>query len=1015
MDPSSTDIEVMVRSASLALDSAMKKEKKGVKKQRSWKQRGSFEQHRHHALPEDEVVLDSEHSWISSSGKTETVIVSIDDTKKGLRRKVSTPASIPSVRSGDPSDVMSMATERVKNGRHSNAAPPYLNEPSTPKRRNSNRRTTYTFAEDAPQPRTTTPTLESPLSNVSNVTSGSEITSSCDSEASSSRKSSSGGRNRVSSAAGGANGSNGGFFKMLKRGMKKGKKKRNNNNKSVEVDWAPGGGNSRELTGAHDILQDLQQKNPGLQKNPSSLTTPPRSNRRVDKRSIQKAPSGGSNTSGDGGVQSTEKKKLKLKVRNKTSSQNKQTVTATTSTTKSATTTTTATSASTMTTSTSAAASAAIIEATSHAFIPIGSLSIQEEKKEDAAAAEDEGTLYELSHNPTGVLDRAIRYRRKAEKLLKDVVPASQIPHRNKANTQLVVAVHVQPQSGMDKRDAQAKARKAYKYAAEARRLYKLLKDHKEQVQYETQFQSGGVNPDESWEQIRDRLLAENNRTATSAGPVIEIGDEFAFQRVLSDESKLSDARSTFSERLELEEHQRKMNELALFSNFSFSPTNEHTGENMSKAAFAQETIAILQQFEDDDISIASPLSFNSGEVSVLSNVTTNSEAELRLLHQKRMEELALFSASLPTSPLQGPPSIDTRAISQSFSQGIALLSDRVQSNYLGITEKGHELVYGGSSGSDSEDGTRDESRLTDGSTTGTSAFLTAGGVSKSLSQDSATGFSYASNGSGTSGNVTGTSNTTGSGGKRYGRNRRKAGPTTLAKRFLMTRQVTPEKDKYALPPDAHDDEGENTGAEDDATAETGLELSYDIHRFGIVRSQSESSEGSETDLDEEDDSEYSDEFTDEEDSENDSGTEIDSCTEIDSGTDASGTDEEEEDDEDYSSQYTDDQVTDGEDSTTLAGEDSEDSTVLDGEDSEDSTTLAGEDSTLFSDQDSVASSQSSGSDDESSAGFSESTNSVSTRGEARRRRVSRRLRRMRQPKTMGEKFTAWVTTLGAN
>jgi len=236
----------------------------------------------------------------------------------------------------------------------------------------------------------------------------------------------------------------------------------------------------------------------------------------------------------------------------------------------------------------------------------------------------------EVIANPKKVLRKVSRYRKKAKKLL------SIVPRTNLCNNVTVNGIN--DKDCTDSRDMEANARKAFQYAAEARRLNDLLKAHYSgRLSPSPSVSTALSNPDASWQEVRELILHDMPITETYNPPV-----------VVESCSVTSDERTVFSERIEREDHQRRMNELKLFT---ATDLNFVKSDNKIKAGefYVSEAHRILRTFSNEvnevvpeDMSTMSPVSVFSGKTMT----TTCSELDARAAYQAKLAELELFSAS---------------------------------------------------------------------------------------------------------------------------------------------------------------------------------------------------------------------------------------------------------------------------------------------------------------------------------------------------------------------------------
>jgi hypothetical protein len=225
--------------------------------------------------------------------------------------------------------------------------------------------------------------------------------------------------------------------------------------------------------------------------------------------------------------------------------------------------------------------------------------------------------------NPEKSLKRARRYRKEASRLLHTVAP-------DNSNVFMKCAPQVNP------REFRGRAKKAYQYAAEARRIYDIL----EKAETEMEAQQA----------------AKENGTA-KATKVYREGSSSA-QSCSSDDTHTDS--TTFSEKLAQEELQTKMKELELFNVFDLSATpklplacSDRNSDDHLGTIYAAEAQRIIRTFSneklEDSVVYASPVP-SYEEMSVM---TTSTEKNLLEEHKARMAELQLFTTETITSSLQ--------------------------------------------------------------------------------------------------------------------------------------------------------------------------------------------------------------------------------------------------------------------------------------------------------------------------------------------------------------------------
>lgn len=241
------------------------------------------------------------------------------------------------------------------------------------------------------------------------------------------------------------------------------------------------------------------------------------------------------------------------------------------------------------------------------------------------------------SDPPAILLKRAGRYKKKAQRLLRE---AGAIDTQRKRVSKK-----------LDTRDIEALARKAFRYAAESRRLFDLayIKRAKELLENSaaaTTAEAGVNYPDDASlmsgpeKSERSKMALESTEKPPTPSKV-----EYTASTI-DDDDTVATMHTTFSQKVERDEHRRKMKELELFENFHFGPMVCGSGGGLG-SQYADETKRIVHSLHDtpvyaaDNLSIMTPLSIKSSE-------TTESERVIRQAHLKKMKELELFSLSTP-------------------------------------------------------------------------------------------------------------------------------------------------------------------------------------------------------------------------------------------------------------------------------------------------------------------------------------------------------------------------------
>jgi hypothetical protein len=239
------------------------------------------------------------------------------------------------------------------------------------------------------------------------------------------------------------------------------------------------------------------------------------------------------------------------------------------------------------------------------------------------------------SDPPAILLKRAGRYKKKAQRLLRE---AGAIDSERKRVSKK-----------LDTRDIEALARKAFRYAAESRRLFDLayIKRAKELLEQSPSATTSEpcVNYPEDASVMSGTTKSEKSKTAFESGKKTPDKVECTASMIDDDDTVVT-VHTTFSQKVERDEHKRKMKELELFENFYFGPIVCGSGGGLG-LQYTDETKRIVHSLHDtsvyagDNLSIMTPVSIKSSE-------TTESERVARKEHLKKMKELELFSLSTP-------------------------------------------------------------------------------------------------------------------------------------------------------------------------------------------------------------------------------------------------------------------------------------------------------------------------------------------------------------------------------
>lgn len=223
------------------------------------------------------------------------------------------------------------------------------------------------------------------------------------------------------------------------------------------------------------------------------------------------------------------------------------------------------------------------------------------------------------SDDPAILIKRARRYKKKAKRLLEQ-------------------ATAMGGEKGHAKKDArvvEALARKSYRYAAESRRLSELIRLKLDSVASEV----------ESHDSESDASIVQNQERRQPNSKKKSSENEAYSPPVWDEDDTIQTIHTSFSEKVERDEHRRKWKEFELFGATDlFGPMACGRGVELGQQ-YAHEAKIIVHSLRDvrsmsgDNMSVMSPDTVKSDE-------TTASEAALRREHNQKMKELELFSAS---------------------------------------------------------------------------------------------------------------------------------------------------------------------------------------------------------------------------------------------------------------------------------------------------------------------------------------------------------------------------------
>lgn len=241
------------------------------------------------------------------------------------------------------------------------------------------------------------------------------------------------------------------------------------------------------------------------------------------------------------------------------------------------------------------------------------------------------------SEEPREMRKRATRYKKRAMKLMSEITDGGD-----------------DDGPGKDSKDIESIARKAYKYAAESRRLFDLAAE-REKLLSMTEIQSPprltNISEMSAEQSIsskpKDTSKKSTHRRAASCSDLPPAESEIKRENSIMEETVAS-CNTTFTHEVELEEHLRKMKELELFTKKDLLETTLPCGGQECDLApeYKAEAERIIDTMENkkstdetDTLSVMTP-------ATVVSQKTSASEIEIRLKHKSKMNELELWDAN---------------------------------------------------------------------------------------------------------------------------------------------------------------------------------------------------------------------------------------------------------------------------------------------------------------------------------------------------------------------------------
>jgi hypothetical protein len=244
------------------------------------------------------------------------------------------------------------------------------------------------------------------------------------------------------------------------------------------------------------------------------------------------------------------------------------------------------------------------------------------------------------SDDPSVLLKRARKYKKKALRLLCHVAANSNVSQEAETGT------IVNP-------DMESHARKAYRYASESKRLKDLANMKQKSKKSSRRNEIPNCMSDTSiWSGISDEeeLTQPSIENQRSNSKSIVLKSSVEDTNKGNDDSSIVTLRSTFSMRVERDEHKRKMKELELFGHFDLRSLACGYGSGLAQQ-YVEETERIVHSLGDNSDVNSESLSIMSSHT-FMSSDTTGTDIVLRREHAQKMQELELFSPSLAVDAL---------------------------------------------------------------------------------------------------------------------------------------------------------------------------------------------------------------------------------------------------------------------------------------------------------------------------------------------------------------------------
>jgi len=267
--------------------------------------------------------------------------------------------------------------------------------------------------------------------------------------------------------------------------------------------------------------------------------------------------------------------------------------------------------------------------------------------------------------DPVTMRKRASRYKKRAMKLMRDINISEEDGNNNHRSNK-----NKKNSMKRDSKTVESTARKAYKYATEARRLtdVALVREESNRTEPMSSYpvnspprlsrnlnfsaselsfselsgmtHSSSSSPDRQKAAFRNRVSSNELCHMNSFIRISSIREEGPCS------GSVVSHHTTFSQEVEIDEHIRKMKEIQLFAKNDIMKAKFNCGEVNLSPEYKAETERIIETFppkstdDSDVLSVLTPMTTQTQE-------TTASELEVREKHESLMKELELFS---PTS-----------------------------------------------------------------------------------------------------------------------------------------------------------------------------------------------------------------------------------------------------------------------------------------------------------------------------------------------------------------------------